>query len=574
MAKVRAKTTARAATAGKLAAKPKLKIKAVKEPTFKTVQTIAIKDYAGNGTPNADVVNTIESANQLGQRIGQHVKWEYANYNKDAQAWLFLNSGKAGINDEDFIFYAGHGGPQGPILGSDAAYTGDGGKAMQCADYDWGGKRLKWALFNACLLLDDGARVNTAPTWKDPAADGMSLLRWGPALRGLAGSLHGIFGHRALAYDVADTGAHFVDNVYDRQYRVGQAWIDAVDWTQYYGGWLSGGTCPATLTAYQVQPDGFADWYYEDLRAPWIDPSMCDPASLRYSFTWLWQGTPKFAAKKKKAAAIERMPVFEAAIASKKDLDEIAARLTELLAKQGKQIKTVDESTGSFLVEDATLRKVTVNLPLAAGGRKRPAKPPAKIATEKQAITLAKRVFSKLALPDAGEAGVRIDKLQRATTAERKAQVLETHVVYTRAPGGFPVIGPAGRVAVRAGDARNVARVHVDWPQWQTVGELAIVSEEIARARFNRTLDELNATIFVGNQIRSFAPKKTELGYAAELTSEQTRVLKPAYLYSGTLTFDDGKTRELTIPVAATALPLARRRMSTAIQAPKPAARE
>lgn len=525
------------------------KTKKEKTPAL-TLGTAAINDYNSNGG-GGDLYQRLAAAGNFASKMQEYKNtWVFANNNKDAKYFVFVNNGKDFVNGVDAFYFAGHGVKEGPFLGRNSDYTGPSGKEMKCVNYDWSGNKLKWMMLDCCSCLNDGTSTNTNPVWSGTSG----ILRWEHAFNYLKGTLHAIFALRSLGWDVSGTGKHFAENIYYRNYSNGYAWIDAVDWEQYFGGVTSQGVAPAVLSSTQ----GNIDWYNESMLTPWVNPGDCDPKTLQYSYTWLWKGTPLF-----RKSSPGKMKIYKTKANPESLLKDIAKQLglrTPLKRQKGsasisgKNYVISQAASGGLIYIDSTARP-DAEKPVPAGikaGKAKIAK--ISIPSLASARKTAEAFIGRLRLTgDGSPVFLCEEKLMRSSSKGKRASVIELRLTFGRQLDGINVAGAGSRIVVRLGHKGEILGCVIDWPEINSGKNAASLRPFDEASKDLEALIELvNQKMFPQDTITSFTIKQQKQSYFGVMTEQGSRNIVPCYLVTIIAKTKSGQGFELELPLAAT----------------------
>lgn len=528
--------------------KSSITVKKSKDASF-TLATCAINDYASNGG-GGNLYKRIAAAANFSQKMQDFKNnWVFANNETNAKYWVFVNNGNDFVNGVDAFYFAGHGTGNGPFLGTKPDYTGPVGFEMKCPNYIWSGDKLKWMMLDCCLCLNDGTSTNTNPNWSNT----IGLGRWDRAFNSLQGSLHGIFALRSIGWDVDGTGRHFVENIYSRNYCNGYAWIDAVDWEQYFGGITSQGVVPAVLTACQNN----VDWYNESMKNPWVNPGACDPKSLTYSYTWLWKGNPIF-----KLLKANKMKMFElknnGLVVLKQVCKALNIKGTAKSTKESSTIKntnytiTVNNSTGLVYID----KNLNENQPLPVTfpqGKLKQKETKITLPNNKKAREIAANFINDLRFTgDGTPVFSSIEKLMRSVQNTKKNNAIELRVIFTRSIEGSPVFGSGSKIVVRIGNKGQLIGCAVDWPAVsESKKNTKTRTKEDVTQDLPSLIELINNKMFPVNPISSFLVEKTKMVHYGFAKPNGSREIVPAYILSINGKRTNGETIKMDLPVSA-----------------------
>jgi len=138
------------------------------------------------------------------------------DFEEAGRGWPLAGGDLSAVETVDLVYFAGHGGPDGPRFGG---RTADDGTAKS-TEVRWGnGNTLKWVVLDCCWTLH--TRSTASPVGSD------TVSRWGGAFDGL----HHILGFRTVCTDERTRGSAFAEYLNEGE-SVRRAWIKACEETE------------------------------------------------------------------------------------------------------------------------------------------------------------------------------------------------------------------------------------------------------------------------------------------------------------------------------------------------------
>jgi hypothetical protein len=206
--------------------------------------------------------------------------------------WIDWATDGAFVNADDFAFFVGHGGTNGPVYGTHG-YVGTV-NMMAPPKYEFGAEwdKLKWVAWSACNTLYDGVTDGSYVNWwgsPHPAS------RWFQTFKGL----HCLCGMRSWTwygdwwswiwkYNSGLRGKYFVNRMYNGEC-ITDAWFHANNTIIY--GKLGKGFEAAAMNPHIGTWETGTNYHGEKITSPYADYSGWIPGFWYY---WYRRGSPTY----------------------------------------------------------------------------------------------------------------------------------------------------------------------------------------------------------------------------------------------------------------------------------------